>query len=96
MAVEHTSVSSDRFIPPSESRRLSELWQQLPVNARAEIERRAKANGFSLIDQLRVSFPPPAVTDHGKADKPQPRTTPPQMAELVRALDELIELMKRA
>lgn len=96
MAVEHTSVSGELFTRSSESRRLSALWQQLSVGAREEIERRAKANGFSLMDQLRVSFPAAAQSeDRASAEHQPPRATPPTMAELVRALDELVELMKR-
>lgn len=96
MAVEHTSVSGELFTQSSESQRLSALWQQLSVQARAEIERRAKANGFSLMDQLRFSFPATAQANHHRpAEQQQPRTTPPTMAELVRALDDLIRLMKQ-
>lgn len=96
MAVEHTFVSGELFTRSSESQRLSALWQQLSVGAREEIERRAKANGFSLMDQLRVSFPAAAQPEErASVEHKQPRTTPPTMAELVRALDELIQLMKR-
>jgi hypothetical protein len=94
MAVEHTSVSGELFTRSSESQRLSALWQQLSVGAREEIERRAKANGFSLMDQLRVSFPAQSEAPASIERRP-PRATPPTMAELVRALDELVELMKR-
>lgn len=96
MAVEHTSAPGELFTQSSESKRLSALWQQLSVDARAEIERRAKANGFSLIEQLRVSFPVTAQSEnHTPVENKQPRATPPTMAELVRALDDLIALMKR-
>ncbi len=96
MALEHTSVSGDLLTHSSEHARLSELWQQLSVQARAEIERRAKANGFSIMDQLRVSFPATVQSeDRPPVETQQRRTTPSTMAELVRALDDLIELMKQ-
>ena len=97
MTVEPEYMTGELFTPSSESKRLSRLWQQLSADTRAEIERRAKANGFTLVDQLRASFP--ALEPSGEsppAEKAAHRTCPPAMPELIQALERLIELMKRA
>ncbi|ALA58843.1 hypothetical protein NITMOv2_2430 [Nitrospira moscoviensis] len=80
----------------SESTRLSQAWQQLTAEAQAEIERRAKANGLPLIEQLRLSLP--AMLDASVSmpeAPPEARAVPPTMRELMQALEELIALMKR-
>ena len=80
---------------PSESEWFGQLWQELSTETRAEIERRAKANGFSLIDQLRFSFPSAVQpTSLPRADESKSRITP-SMLDLIQALDDLIALMKQ-
>jgi hypothetical protein len=96
VTVEPEYMTGELFTPSSESQRLSRLWQQLSADTRAEIERRAKANGFTLVDQLRASFPTPEPSGaRAPAEPAGCRTSPPAMPELIQALDRLIELMKR-
>src|SRR5215217_9418576 len=80
----------------SQSEWLGQLWQELSTETRAEIERRAKANGFSLIDQLRFSFPSAVQSKSmATADEDKIRILAPTMLELIQALDDLIALMKQ-
>ena len=80
---------------PSESEWFGQLWQELSTETRAEIERRAKANGFSLIDQLRFSFPAAQPASIPGADESKSRITPPSMLDLIQALDDLVAFMKQ-
>lgn len=93
MTLEPKYITGELFTRSSESKRLSQLWQQLSPETRLEIERRAKANGLSLIDQLRFSLP--AVVQSEESAPVEVHKMTPTMTELIHALNELIELMKR-
>ncbi|HEU4686062.1 MAG TPA: hypothetical protein VFS39_16265 [Nitrospira sp.] len=93
MPAQSSDVIGGTTTQSSELTRLSELWRRLPVQTQSEIERRAKANGLSLLDQLRFSLPA-VLRTVTRTEKGQARPLP-TMPELLQALEDLIELMKR-
>jgi hypothetical protein len=96
VTVQPEYLTGELFTPSSDSKSLGQLWQQLSIEAREEIERRAKANGCSILDQLRLSFPAAAQPRECRPVDDQPkRTMPPTLSELIQTMDNLVELMKQ-
>ena len=50
---------------PSESEWFGQLWQELSTETRAEIERRAKANGFTLIELFPIGSATHVIAESG-------------------------------
>jgi len=97
VTVKPEHVSGESFTRSKESQSLRHLWQQLSTEAREEIERRAKANGCSILDQLRLSLPSPAYPTACRPVEDRPkRSVPPSLSELIEAMDDLLALMKQS
>ena len=96
VSVKPEYLSGELFARSPESKSLRQVWQQLSIEAREEIERRAKANGCSILDQLSLSFPAAAQMECWRVETRHQRTVPPTLSELIEVMDNLVELMKQS